>query len=166
MTSPRALATRSLALGAGLVFLASACGDDSTDSVIEEVIEQRVGGDGSVSIEGEDSEISVNQGSELPSEWPVDVVKPDGLAIDSSSMLAVDQEFAIAVFGTARTDPSEFIDSYSAALISSGFEQTANFEGEHSATRSLSNGTWTVLVGMVDDGFNEAIVTVSVRPET
>ncbi|MBV1893708.1 MAG: hypothetical protein KUG57_06635 [Ilumatobacteraceae bacterium] len=213
MTNPCALPIRSLALGAGLILLTAACGDDSTESVIEEIIEQQGGGDvdldldldgdgnggfsieteeggitvdddgnfvvtgedgevitgeagsdGDFSIESDDGELSVNQGTELPSEWPADIVKPAGLAIQSSSVIGVDDEVAITLLGSAGTDPAAFVDNFSAALISSGFEQTANFEGQGNTTRILTNGTWGVSIGATGTG--DDLVTVTLFKES
>ena len=250
MTNPRTLTVRSLTLGVGVVLLAGGCGNDSTESVIEEIVEQQGGGDvdldldgdggfsidteeggitidddgnfvvtgpdgevitgeagtdgdggfsvdaegggvsidddgnfvvtgpdgevltgeagadGDFNVEGEDGGLSISSGSELPSEWPAEVAKPDGLAIESSTVIGSDGEQAISLYGSAGTDPAAFLDSYSATLISSGFELTGSLGTGGNATRLLTNGTWGISIGAGGIGGSEQTVSVTLFKES
>lgn len=211
MTNPRTLTVRSLTLGVGVVLLAGGCGDDSTESVIEEIVEQQGGGDvdldldgdggfsidteeggitidddgnfvvtgpdgevltgeagtdGDFNVEGEDGGLSISSGSELPSEWPAEVAKPDGLAIEGSTVIGSDGEQAISLYGSAGTDPAAFLDSYTATLISSGFELTGSLGTGGDATRLLTNGTWGISVGAGGIGGSEQTVSITLFKES
>lgn len=127
-----------------------------------EVITGSAGQDGSFTIEGEDGSITgsedngdfsiesdegsftISGGNEMPSEWPGDVPQPDGLEITTSSVIGSDNDLIITLVGTTSQNAADYVDSYGAALSTSGFEQTSSFESDGGVVRSFSNGTWEV----------------------
>lgn len=117
--------------------------------------------DGEFNIESDDGSFTISSGTEMPSEWPSDVPQPDGVQIVSSSVIGTGDELIIGLVGATTLSTPEFIDSYGAVLLTSGFEQTSSFESAGTILRVFSNGTWDVSIGGNDAIEDEQQVTVN-----
>ena len=115
--------------------------------------------DNSINVESDDGSFSAGATTELPDEWPSEIPEPDGLAINSASVIGSDTEQAITVSGSVDSD--EFVDSYGARLGSAGFDEESTFSSNGTINNVYTNGTWTVgIVYFADAADNQVTVSV------
>lgn len=109
-----------LTVGAALI-LTSACGSASeavAERATEKAIESQTGGnvdidtdgDGEVTIETEDGDLSFGS-TEVPDSWPEDVPLPDDLEVSSASEIpnANNEGPLVSITGTTSTSPEEVL---------------------------------------------------------
>ena len=129
---------------------------DADGSVITGDVDADGGG---INVESDDGSFSAGATTELPDEWPSEIPEPDGLAINSASVIGSDTEQAITVSGSVDSD--EFVDSYGAALDSAGFDEESTFSSNGTINNVYTNGTWTVgIVYFADAEDNQVTVSV------
>lgn len=129
---------------------------DADGSVITGDVDADGGG---INVESDDGSFSAGATTELPDEWPSEIPEPDGLAINSASVIGSDTEQAITVSGSV--DGDEFVDSYGAALGSAGFDEESTFSSNGMINNVYTNGTWTVgIVYFADAADNQVTVSV------
>jgi|SRR6056297_2455602 len=114
---------------------------------------------GEFNMESEDGSFSIGATGELPEQWPGDVPQPDGLSIESATVVGSDSDQAISVAGSVSG--SEFVDSYSRALASAGFDVESTFESGSTINNTYSNDQWMVSVGYFgEDDANQMTISV------
>lgn len=106
--------------------------------------------DGGVNIESEDGSFTSGSTTELPDQWPAEIPQPDGLAIESATVIGSEDDQSITVSGTAQS--ADFVDDYAMQLESAGFTQESTFESDGTVNRVYVNNPWTVGVVYFGDG--------------
>ena len=105
---------------------------------------------GEFNVESEDGSFSIGATTELPEQWPGDVPQPDGLSIESATVIGSDSEQAVSVAGSVSGP--EFVDSYEGALLAAGFTEESSFTSEGTINNTYTNGQWTMSVGYYGEG--------------
>ncbi len=125
-----------------------------------EVVTGEDDGEGGFSLEGEAGSFEVNQGSEIPGEWPEDVPIPDGMTITSSSIIDSPQGANVTISGSVD-DPAGFVAAYSATLEAAGFTTQSNFESGGTISALLVSDSWQMSVATNSiDGQNQAVIAL------
>ena len=151
----------------GSVFTGSASDDQLTvlDEDGDPVL--NVNGDadgGEILVQGDDGESVYRVVTDIPAEWPSEVPRPEGIAIEGGSYVAAEGETLITVIGTPSGSAVDYTDSYLSSVASAGFVETGRFDqsadGSTTAQRSYENDTWTLNINGYDDG-ESSIVNIS-----
>lgn len=119
--------------------------------------------DGNFTIESDDGTFSIEEGGDIPDEWPTEVPTPDGLTIQSSSFMGDDESQVFTLTGTTSESRADAAGAYGAALESAGFDKTSEADFNGDVTLTFEDDTWAVVVGTTEiDG--ETQVSVSLFP--
>lgn len=126
------------------------------------------GDDGSVSIEGGDGDESIEFDSttELPDDWPTDIPRPDGLAIENAT--SIGGSGSLQLFIAGRVDELAWADAYGSALEAAGYDEVFRTEagGAITATYGDSSSDQPVVnVSVADDADGGFYATVTVVSE-
>ena len=158
----------------GSVFSGSAGEDgvvvfDQDGNPIVDVDIDANGETGQVTLQGEDGESVYRVETEIPSEWPNNVPRPDDLVIDTGSYVKADVETLMTLIGSPSGSAIDFTNAYGAALGAAGFTETGRFDSEASsgstAQRTYESEAWTLNInGFVDDSSN--VVSISLISTT
>jgi hypothetical protein len=125
-----------------------------------EVITGQDDGDGGFSLEGESGNFTVNQGSEIPAEWPEDVPRPVGLTITSSSVIDSPQGANVTISGSID-DAAAFVAAYTSTLEAAGFATDSEYDSDGAVSALLSGDGWQVSVATNSiDGQNQGIIAL------
>lgn len=167
-----------------VAILLTGCGsiaENVGERIAEEAIEQQGGGnvdvdidgdegDGSITVTGEDGSSSFQAGGDIPTDWPAEIVFPDGLQLITQGRTSLDAGEGYSYNGVVEGgDPEAILATIEAGILAAGYEQQSTSEfsqdGQTTFNRSWTNGdsTATVIVGQDDDGsvtviFNAQIV--------
>ncbi|MGK0276184.1 MAG: hypothetical protein ACI9N0_002572 [Ilumatobacter sp.] len=124
---------------------------------------------GQVTLQGEDGESFYRVVTEIPTEWPNDVPRPDGLAVETGSIIKADGQTLMTLLGSPNGSAIDFTNAYGAALGAAGFAETgrsdSDTDGGTNAWRTYESDAWTLNIsGYVDDSGN--IVNLSIVSKT
>lgn len=152
-------------------WMSAGCGEDVGQQLGERLVEEQIGDDADVGVDADSGEIriddgkggSLSSGRRLPDSFPDEVALVEGEVLSGT---ALDDEstrgWAVAV--QLDGDLAAVFEDAVALLEERGFDQTAEiYAGTASAT--LSNGAYDVLVAAFDDGSGAVTVgyTVSAK---
>lgn len=132
----------------------------SCTNPIEQFIEDQTGvsidsdGDGSVTVESEDGEMTITAGTEVPDDFPGEVPLPSTGTLESSVAMA--GAWNLTYTGVDETT----LDSVVGALESAGFAQTYEMTAGDYAQSTWDNGTWTV--SLIWDLSSDGALNISV----
>jgi hypothetical protein len=119
---------------------------------------------GGILVQGDDGESVYRLVTDIPAEWPSEVPRPEGIAIEGGSYVAAEGETLITVIGTPSGSAVDYTDSYLSSVASAGFVETGRFDqsadGSTTAQRSYENANWTLNINGYDDG-ESSIVNIS-----
>lgn len=145
---------RAAGAAATLLFLLTACGgDNASEQVAEDQIEDAVGGDAEVDIDDgevkvETTEGTVTMGQKLPDDFPEDIE-----LIPGTIMMAVASPEQGGWYVTMEAEnPETAFEDAKAALTGAGF--TVDEEGTYggASTAQLSSDSWQVMVSSAAAG--------------
>ncbi|NND73843.1 MAG: hypothetical protein HKN44_02450 [Ilumatobacter sp.] len=141
----------------------------------------RVGDDGSFVVEGQDGEVITGgadddgfnfqsedgdnvfrAGDGIPSEWPSDIPRPDGLTTVQGTYTSSDGFAQTTVVGTPSGTAADYLQAYAASLEGLGYERTSLFEGNGNSQYTFEGPTYIVTLFGNDNG--APTVTVGVSP--
>ncbi len=114
---------------------------------------------GEFNMESEDGSFSTGATTDLPEEWPDEVPAPDGLSINSATVIGSDSELTVSVAGSS--DGESFVDSYASALEGAGFTEDSSFTADGTINNNYSNDQWVVNVGFFgSDSDNQTTISI------
>jgi hypothetical protein len=124
---------------------------------------------GQVTLQGEDGESFYRVVTEIPAEWPNSVPRPEGLAIDTGSVIKAEGVTLMTLLGSPNGSAIDFTNAYGAALGAAGFTEAGRFDsdtdGGTNAWRTYESDAWTLNIsGSVDNSGN--IVNLSLTSKT
>lgn len=165
----------SIAAAAGAILLAgcSSAADKVTEQGLEQLIESQgggnvdldLGGDGSVSIQGEDGSSWSMGGAEVPDTWPADVPLPDEYDVQtaSTSTDAASGGQMTILLGTTSMSLEQVQQFYADALSGweEGMNMTSSSGGSGSMTLAYSRDGRTVMVTAGDEADGSVYLQVS-----
>ncbi len=142
----------------GSVFTGSASDDGVVvrDGEGKAVLDASGADGGNLTIQGEDGESVYRMLTEVPAEWPADVPRPAAMAVEGGTYMAGEGEVMISVVGAPTSgDALGYVETYAAALESSGMSETGRYDtaadGSKSAMRTFEGGSWTVNINGYDE---------------
>lgn len=151
----------------GSVFTGSASEDQIvvTDQNGDPVLDVTGDGDnGELSIQGDDGEAVYRVVTEIPSEWPSNIPRPEGLAIEGGTYISADGESMISIIGTPSGSAVDYTDKYLVAVAAAGWTETGRYDqsadGSVTAQRTYERDGWALNINGYDDG-DTAMVNIS-----
>lgn len=153
--------SRTIAASATIVTLfAASLALSSCANPVEQFIEDQTGvsidsdGDGNVTVESEDGEMTITAGTEVPDDFPGEVPLPSTGTLESS--LAMSGTWNLTYSGVDEST----LDSVVGALEGAGFTRTYDMTAGDYAQSTWDDGAWTV--SLVWDRSSDGALNVSV----
>ncbi|MFZ8997288.1 MAG: hypothetical protein ACO225_10445 [Ilumatobacteraceae bacterium] len=106
--------------------------------------------DGNISMESDEGSFEMNQGSELPADFPAAVPLPDGLVLQVSQAVETPEGSSYILSGTVTGNAEEVADRHISAIEAAGFAQIQVIRSTGSVIYNYSNGE-LVIGGFVAD---------------
>ena len=114
--------------------------------------------------QSEDGEVVIGSSTgELPDDFPSEIPLPDGLAIEYTQSMSMDEGQSFIVGGNVGGDIGDVMDEYVTSLEAAGFTQLQLTTMPEGGFFAYDNGTWGVggSVGEGADGAAAFVITVT-----
>ena len=181
MRTPSRRTTTALLTAALFVAGCGAVAENVTERIAEEAIEAGNNGevdvdidggeDGSITVTGEDGTSTFSSGGDIPTDWPDEVVFPDGIQLITQSSLDGGDEGSTYTYngviesGAVSEDVLAAIES---RVLDLGYEEQSSTEFTQNGQTTYNKG-WTsgdstvnVIIGQDDDGSVTVIYSANV----